>query len=107
MRRYCPLASFRSNVFLVAEGEGFEPPVEFPPQWFSRPPPSTTRPSLRVEMSPEFARSRGSRFRRRMRLTKPSFLAESREVRVGHKLRPNVVSLRVSPPPELPLKPHR
>ena len=21
----------------VAEGEGFEPPVEFPPQWFSRP----------------------------------------------------------------------
>ena len=35
---------------LVAEGEGFEPPVEFPPQWFSRPPPSTTRPSLRIEL---------------------------------------------------------
>src|SRR5262249_22959909 len=33
----------------LAEGEGFEPPVRFPVQWFSRPPPSTTRPSLRVE----------------------------------------------------------
>ena len=33
----------------MAEGEGFEPPVRFPVQWFSRPPPSTTRPSLRVE----------------------------------------------------------
>jgi hypothetical protein len=33
---------------MLAEGEGFEPPVEFPPQWFSRPPPSTTRPSLRT-----------------------------------------------------------
>ena len=32
---------------MLAEREGFEPPVEFPPQWFSRPPPSTTRPSLR------------------------------------------------------------
>src|SRR5438093_6843555 len=32
----------------LAEGEGFEPPVEFPPQWFSRPPPSTARPSLRA-----------------------------------------------------------
>ena len=30
----------------MAEGEGFEPPVRFPVQWFSRPPPSTTRPSL-------------------------------------------------------------
>src|SRR5262245_4608058 len=33
----------------LAEGEGFEPPVRFPAQWFSRPPPSTTRPSLRIE----------------------------------------------------------
>src|SRR5687768_9725036 len=33
----------------LAEGEGFEPPVPFPVQWFSRPPPSTTRPSLRIE----------------------------------------------------------
>src|SRR6476619_7488619 len=33
----------------LAEGEGFEPPVPFRVQWFSRPPPSTTRPSLRVE----------------------------------------------------------
>ena len=31
----------------MAEGEGFEPPVPFRVQWFSRPPPSTTRPSLR------------------------------------------------------------
>src|SRR6478672_5124785 len=30
----------------LAEGEGFEPPVPFRVQWFSRPPPSTTRPSL-------------------------------------------------------------
>ena len=41
----------------LAEGEGFEPPVEFPPQWFSRPPPSTTRPSLRVGTGPEFVGS--------------------------------------------------
>ena len=40
----------------MAEGEGFEPPEPFPVQWFSRPPPSTTRPSLRVEMSPDFRR---------------------------------------------------
>jgi hypothetical protein len=32
----------------LAEGEGFEPPVPFRVQWFSRPPPSTTRPSLRT-----------------------------------------------------------
>src|SRR4029453_4547849 len=31
-----------------AEGEGFEPPVPFRVQRFSRPPPSTTRPSLRT-----------------------------------------------------------
>ena len=31
----------------MAEGEGFEPPEPFRVQWFSRPPPSTTRPSLR------------------------------------------------------------
>ena len=30
----------------LAEGEGFEPPEPFRVQWFSRPPPSTTRPSL-------------------------------------------------------------
>ena len=40
----------------MAEGEGFEPPEPFPVQWFSRPPPSTTRPSLRIELSPAFAR---------------------------------------------------
>ena len=32
----------------LAEREGFEPPVPFRVQWFSRPPPSTTRPSLRL-----------------------------------------------------------
>jgi hypothetical protein len=31
----------------LAEGEGFEPPVPFPVQWFSRPPVSTTHTSLR------------------------------------------------------------
>src|SRR3982750_4674285 len=30
----------------LAEREGFEPPVPFRVQWFSRPPPSTTRPPL-------------------------------------------------------------
>ena len=40
----------RSNRFWeLAEREGFEPPDPFRSQWFSRPPPSTTRPSLRVE----------------------------------------------------------
>jgi hypothetical protein len=33
----------------VAEGEGFEPPVPFPVQRFSRPPVSTTHTSLREE----------------------------------------------------------
>ena len=33
---------------LVAEGEGFEPPVPFQVQRFSRPPVSTTHTSLRV-----------------------------------------------------------
>jgi hypothetical protein len=32
----------------MAEGEGFEPPVRFPAQRFSRPPVSTTHTSLRV-----------------------------------------------------------
>src|ERR1700704_6450355 len=32
----------------MAEREGFEPPEPLPVQWFSRPPPSTTRPSLRT-----------------------------------------------------------
>ena len=31
----------------LAEGEGFEPPVRFPVQWFSRPPVSTAHASLR------------------------------------------------------------
>ena len=36
-----------SHFVRVAEGEGFEPPVPFRVQRYSRPPPSTTRPSLR------------------------------------------------------------
>src|SRR3954466_13200504 len=40
---------------LLAEGEGFEPPVPFRVQWFSRPPPSTTRPSLRVVIIAAFS----------------------------------------------------
>jgi hypothetical protein len=40
-----------SNERRVAEREGFEPPEPFRVQWFSRPPPSTTRPSLRTEES--------------------------------------------------------
>lgn len=32
----------------MAEGEGFEPPVRFPVQWFSRPPVSTAHTTLRV-----------------------------------------------------------
>ena len=35
----------------LAEREGFEPPEPFRVQWFSRPPPSTTRPSLRMTKS--------------------------------------------------------
>src|SRR5579872_5033955 len=35
----------------MAEGEGFEPPVPFPVQRFSRPPVSTTHTSLRVRPS--------------------------------------------------------
>ncbi len=31
----------------MAEGEGFEPPVRFPVQWFSRPPVSTAHTTLR------------------------------------------------------------
>ena len=42
-----------TKLLIVAEGEGFEPPVELPLQRFSRPPPSTARPSLRVEFAPD------------------------------------------------------
>ena len=42
----------------MAEGEGFEPPVRFPVQRFSRPPVSTTHTSLRVrEYSLKFTSS--------------------------------------------------
>ena len=46
---------------MLAEGEGFEPPARFPVQWFSRPPPSTTRPSLRFGPAP-FIRKLFERF---------------------------------------------
>src|SRR6188472_3249432 len=39
----------------LAEGEGFEPPEPFPVQWFSRPPPSTTRPSLHTGNAREYS----------------------------------------------------
>src|SRR5262245_58167541 len=39
--------SGESEASRMAEGEGFEPPARFPVQWCSRPPPSTTPPSLR------------------------------------------------------------
>jgi hypothetical protein len=40
--------SFLRTISFVAEGEGFEPPVRFPVQWFSRPPVSTAHASLRA-----------------------------------------------------------
>jgi hypothetical protein len=36
---------------MMAEGEGFEPPVRFPVQWFSRPPVSTAHASLRAGLN--------------------------------------------------------
>src|SRR3954451_5811867 len=56
--------------YLLAEGEGFEPPEPFPVQWFSRPPPSTTRPSLRIEITPESARLFGDQGVGRPRVTR-------------------------------------
>src|SRR5882672_12448750 len=41
-------AEFLCNPDCVAEGEGFEPPVPFQVQRFSRPPVSTTHASLHV-----------------------------------------------------------
>src|SRR4030042_6418440 len=38
---------FKNVIEKMAEGEGFEPPVELPPQRFSRPPHSTTLAPLR------------------------------------------------------------
>src|SRR6185436_10722211 len=55
MRKHSRRSDFPRD---LAEGEGFEPPEPLPVQWFSRPPPSTTRPSLRVDNQ---ARIRASR----------------------------------------------
>ena len=41
----------------VAEGEGFEPPETLQPQWFSRPPQSTTLPSLHLGSTRHFSKS--------------------------------------------------
>src|SRR5438445_5608453 len=41
------LSEVRSSLAEMAEGEGFEPPVRFPVQRFSRPPVSTAHPFLR------------------------------------------------------------
>src|SRR4029077_7434194 len=53
----------------VAEGEGFEPPEPFRVQWFSRPPPSTTRPSLRVEKLAQNSRGLPTRSRTRRQVS--------------------------------------
>ena len=37
----------KGHLIFVADGEGFEPPVELPPQRFSRPPHSTALPTIR------------------------------------------------------------
>ena len=62
----------------MAEGEGFEPPEPFRVQWFSRPPPSTTRPSLRVEIGPEFARLPDRRRTNRLCVTRSVTVTEIR-----------------------------
>ena len=58
-REHAAHAALARHELDSAEGEGFEPPEPFRVQRFSRPPPSTTRPSLRVEITPESARSPG------------------------------------------------
>ena len=42
---------FIVNCKELAEGEGFEPPETLRPQWFSRPPQSSTLPSLQAGLS--------------------------------------------------------
>jgi hypothetical protein len=65
----------------LAEGEGFEPPKPFRVQRFSRPPPSTTRPSLRerrfVSVTGSVRQPIGCRLRGTAHV--PSFRAESRQ----------------------------
>ena len=41
-------------LIFMADGEGFEPPVELPPQRFSRPPHSTALPTIRNYLPPVF-----------------------------------------------------
>ena len=41
-------------LIFMADGEGFEPPVELPPQRFSRPPHSTALPTIRNCSPPVF-----------------------------------------------------
>ncbi len=57
--RPAKVVSYRPKLVAIhersSEGEGFEPPVPFRVQWFSRPPPSTARPSLRTGFFAEFA----------------------------------------------------
>ena len=46
---HLPISFFLSIINRrLAEGEGFEPPETLQPQWFSRPPQSTTLPSLQA-----------------------------------------------------------
>ena len=48
----------------LAEGEGFEPPVPFQAQRFSRPPVSTAHPSLRGCRALSIVKPKGEDFRR-------------------------------------------
>src|SRR5437762_4405722 len=53
----------RIGHFFNPEREGFEPPVPFRVQWFSRPPPSTTRPSLPPSLARIASRASARRVR--------------------------------------------
>ena len=64
---------------MLAEREGFEPPVPFRVQWFSRPPPSTTRPSL----PPSSRRDEGSFYRGLSRRT-PAAVRDRRGKKISH-----------------------
>src|SRR5262245_9095309 len=60
--------------YWLAEGEGFEAPARFPVQWFSRPPPSTTRPSLRLVLAPFYSETHAASARRSPSRARSRFL---------------------------------
>ena len=61
-------------------GHGEGPKV----QWLSRPPPSTTRPSLRVEIWPEFPRLHSNETRRPASVTESVTIATARDATGRH-----------------------